>query len=143
ALSVVVPWVGFTAPLILVVTAGQPPGTDFRLLAVCELVGGLGMVCLMLLPFERRIQRPIRTSVSAAARDVADLLVPASSAATDWDEARAEAAQAFVKARAAHDLSRPVEGSDRAERLIDALARVLHEAVTLRALCSDRALRTP
>ncbi|GAA3214366.1 FUSC family protein [Actinocorallia longicatena] len=143
ALSVAVSWIGFTAPLVLVTTTVQPPGADFGLQALCEIAGGLWMICLMLLPFERRIQRPVRTSVAAVARDLADLLVPAGTLEdADWENARAEAAETFAAAREAQALKRSVEGADRGERLIDALARVLHEVVTLRALSSDKVLWT-
>jgi uncharacterized membrane protein YccC len=132
ALGVVVPWIGVPAAIVLIVTVIKAVGTDFWQLGLYELAGALWMIALLLTPWRSRRLRPFRTHVSEAARAVAGLLDNLSTG--DWASSRATAAAAFPPARAAHELTRPDRPRLPPERLIDALARIMHETIALHTL---------
>ncbi|ROO90952.1 putative membrane protein YccC [Actinocorallia herbida] len=130
AIGAVLPWIGITGPLTVLVAATQPHGADLTNFVPAVAAGALWMLLLMLLPFRWRVQKQLRNSVSEAARAVAELLE-----APRTDEAlRTKASESFTEARQALELTRPTERGLRRERLIDALVRVLHAAVTLHGL---------
>ncbi|GAB2822992.1 FUSC family protein [Actinocorallia aurea] len=130
AAGAVLPWIGMTGPLTVLVAATQPSTADLRHLVPAVAGGALWMLLLMLLPFRWRVQKQLRNAVSEAARAVAELL---ESPRTD-EALRLKASESFAEAREALELTRPTERGLRRERLIDALVRVLHAAVTLHGL---------
>jgi uncharacterized membrane protein YccC len=132
ALGVVVPWIGVPAALVLIVTVVKVEGTDFWQLGLYELAGALWMIALLLMPWRSRRLRPFRTHVSEAARAVAGLLDNLST--EEWESTRAATAATFPPARAAYELTRPDRPRLPPERLIDALARIMHETIALHTL---------
>ncbi|MER7547448.1 FUSC family protein [Actinomadura sp.] len=161
ALGVAVPRIGSTAGLAVLLSAVRPPSADVLAVGLLELIGGLLTAGLLLAPWPARRLRPLRASLSECADAVAEALdavaedvgahdpepleaveltdpdLLAVTRVPDWEKKRRAASEALTAARATYRLYRTGRGrSDptRPERLIDGLARVLHETVTLQAV---------
>ncbi|MDL4773341.1 FUSC family protein [Actinomadura xylanilytica] len=169
ALGVALPDIGSTAGMSVLMTAIRPPTADVVYTGVLELVGGLLTTALLLAPWPARRLRPLRSALSETADAVAEALDavaedvgapdgdpldavelddPGLAEVTrkpDWDERRRAASEALTAARTTYGLYRSGRRDDptRPERFIEALARILHETVTLRALLEAARSRPP
>lgn len=160
ALGAAVPRIGPTAGLAVLLSAVRPP-SDVLVTGLLELLGGVLVAGLLLAPWPARRLRPLRGALSEAADAVAEALdavaqdveggdggpldavhvtnpdLRAITRIPDWEAKRRAASEALTAARATYALYRSGRGRrdpTRAERLIEALARVLHETVTLQAV---------
>lgn len=161
ALGVAVPWIGPTAGLSVLLTAVRPPADSLLYNGFLELLGGLLVSALFLAAWPVRRLRPLREALAEVANAVAvtldavaqdigagddaalravDLTDPDLAAVAlkpDWREQRRAASSALIAARRTYALYRADRAGDerptQPERLIEALARILHETVTLRA----------
>ncbi|MFG1998423.1 FUSC family protein [Spirillospora sp. NPDC048911] len=171
ALGSSVGWIGPTAGLAVLLTAVRPRAEDVAFNGFLELLGGVLVSVLLLLPWTALRLRPLRTALSEAAEAVAEALdavaqdigAPDASALNavdltnpdlaavvhkpDWEERRRAAARALTAARTTYGLYRAGRGGQdeptRPERLIEALARILQETVALRALVEAARRRPP
>lgn len=162
ALGVAVPRIGPTAGLAVLLAAVRPRQPDVVLdVGLLELIGGAFTTALLLAPWPARRLRPLNTALSDAADAVAEALdavaehvdapdpapldaveltnpdLLAVTRLPDWEQRRRAASEALTAARTTFGLYRSDRGREdptRPERLIDALARVLHETVTLQAV---------
>ncbi|MFD0900244.1 FUSC family protein [Actinomadura sediminis] len=162
ALGVAVPRIGPTAGLAVLLAAVRPRQPDVVLdVGLLELIGGAFVTALLLAPWPARRLRPLNTALCDAADAVAEALdavaehvdapdpapldaveltnpdLLAVTRLPDWEQRRRAASEALTAARTTFGLYRSDRGRDdptRPERLIDALARVLHETVTLQAV---------
>ncbi|TDB88748.1 FUSC family protein [Actinomadura sp. 7K534] len=160
ALGTAIPRIGSTAGLAVLLSAVRPP-SDVILIGVLELIGGLLVAVLLLAPWPARRLRPLNTALSDTADAVAEALdavaqeigapdasllddvdvtdpdLLAITRIPDWEAKRRAASEALTTARATYGLYRSGRGRQdptRPERLIEGLARVLHETVTLQAV---------
>jgi uncharacterized membrane protein YccC len=139
ALAAAVPWLGVTATLCTVVATVRPAGSPVLFNGFLEMLGGLFVSVLMIVPlFTRRLQ-PLRTALAEAGGSVAaalDLLAEPQLRTDEWDRRRRQAYDAIRKARATYGLylSGGRDDQQRPRRLIEAFARVMDEAVALRTL---------
>ncbi|MEV5570475.1 FUSC family protein [Spirillospora sp. NPDC052269] len=170
ALGSAVSWIGSTAGLAVLLAAVRPPADDVVYVGFLELLGGLLFCVIVLAPWPARRLRPLRDAIADAADEVAGALdavsqeIGTTDAAAldameitnpdlaavvhtvDWDEQRRSAAEALTDARATYALYRTGHGRNeptRPERLLDALSRILHETVALRALVEAERGRPP
>ncbi|WP_067628478.1 FUSC family protein [Actinomadura latina] len=161
ALGVAVPRIGSTAGLAVLLSAVRPPSADVLAIGLLELIGGLLTTGLLLAPWPARRLRPLRESLTECADAVAEALdavaedvgahdpepleaveltdpdLLAVARVPDWEKKRRAASESLTAARATYRLYRTGRGKSdptRPERLIDGLARVLHETVTLQAV---------
>lgn len=139
AFAAAVPWLGVTATLCTVVATVRPAGSPVLFNGFLEMLGGLFVAVLMIVPlFTRRLQ-PLRTALAEAGGSVAaavDLLAEPELRTDEWDRRRRQAYDAIRKARATYGLylSGGRDDEQRPRRLIEAFARVMDEAVALRTL---------
>ncbi|MEU5877251.1 FUSC family protein [Spirillospora sp. NPDC047279] len=170
ALGGAVSWIGPTAGMAVLMTAIRPRSDDITFNGFLEFLGGLLFGAFLLLPWPARRLRPLRTALAEAAETVAEALdavaqdigapdpgpldavdltdpdLAAVARKPDWEERRRAAARALTAARTTYGLYRSDRGRDeptRPERLIEALARILHETVALRALVEAARRRPP
>ncbi|MFS2294946.1 MAG: hypothetical protein FWJ90_19995, partial [Actinomadura sp.] len=160
ALGAAVPRIGPTAGMAVLLSAVRPP-SGVLATGLLEFVGGLLAAGLLLAPWPARRLRPLREALSEAADAVAEALdavaqdvegrdggpldavqvtdpeLRAIARIPDWEAKRRAASEALTAARAIYALYRSGRGRrdpTRPERLIEALARILHETVTLQAV---------
>ncbi|KAB2351023.1 FUSC family protein [Actinomadura rudentiformis] len=168
ALGSAVGWIGPTAGLAVLLTAIRPRAEDVVFNGFLELLGGVLVSVLLLVPWPAFRLRPLRTALSEATEAVAEALdavaqdVGAPDASVlnavdltnpdlaavvhkpDWEQRRRAASRALTAARTTYGLYRGGrEEQTRPERLIEALARILHETVALRALVEAAGRRPP
>ncbi|WP_026412260.1 FUSC family protein [Actinomadura oligospora] len=170
ALGSAVPWIGSTAGLAVLLAAVRPHPDDVVYIGFLELLGGVLFCVIVLAPWPARRLRPLRDALSDAADEVAGALdavaqeigTPDAAAldavqitnpdlaavvhTVDWEEQRRSAAEALTEARGTYAMYRTGRGQDeptRPERLLDALSRILHETVALRALVEAERGRPP
>ncbi|GAA2619676.1 FUSC family protein [Actinomadura fulvescens] len=171
ALGSAVGWIGPTAGLAVLLTAVRPRAEDVTFNGFLELLGGVLVCVLLLLPWPARRLRPLRTALSeaidavaealdavaedvgapdASALNAVDLTNPGLAAVArkpDWEERRRAAARALTAARTTYGLYRAGRGGQkeptRPERLIEVLARIMQETVALRALVEAARRRPP
>ncbi|WP_433352266.1 FUSC family protein [Microtetraspora malaysiensis] len=139
ALGIVVPMVGPTAALALLLTAANPLPVDPIPHLGLMLLGGLLATVLLPLPWPWRATRPLPIVLSGTAACLAELVDAAADVSLDrdaWDERRRAATAALEKARKACVRRRWQRRSPQAEAVVAAFRRVLYEAVTLRGLCT-------
>ncbi|WP_283139780.1 FUSC family protein [Rhizohabitans arisaemae] len=146
ALGGLVPAVGPTGALALVLTASRPHYPEFAVPILLTFGGGLLVGALLSLPWRWRHTRPLRTAVVAAANDIAALLEVATDPLSEdaaWEGRRRAAGKSLRQARTAcarHHLRR--QGRE-AARLVVVLRRILYETVALRGLCSVLRRQSP
>ncbi|MCP2340345.1 FUSC family protein [Actinomadura rupiterrae] len=170
AIGSAVNWIGSTAGMAVLMTAIRPHPHDLVSMGTLELLGGLLFCVLVLAPWPARRLRPLQEALADAADEVAGALDavaqeiggqdPAALNAVhitnpdlaevvhtvDWDAQRRAAAEALTEARetyAQYRTARSKVEPTRPERLIDALSRILHETVALRALVEAERRRPP
>ncbi|RFU42379.1 FUSC family protein [Actinomadura logoneensis] len=161
AVGSAVSWIGSTAGLAVLLAAVRPAGSGIVYLGILELIGGLLFCVIVLAPWPARRLRPLRDALADAADAVAGVLdavaqeIGSQDAAPleaveitnpelaavvhtiDWEDQRRAASEALTEARSTYALYRTGHGREeptRPERLLDALSRLLHETVALRAL---------
>ncbi|MEV4251847.1 FUSC family protein [Spirillospora sp. NPDC049652] len=161
AVGSAVNWIGSTAGLAVLLAAVRPSGGDIVYIGFLELIGGVLFCVIVLAPWPARRLRPLRDALADAADAVAGVLdavaqeigspdaapleavqitnpdLAAVVHAVDWEEQRRAAAEALTEARSTYAMYRTGHGRNeptRPERLIEALSRLLHETVALRAL---------
>ncbi|WP_214103289.1 FUSC family protein [Acrocarpospora catenulata] len=130
--SILVPLVGPTAALALLITAANPLPVDLWGHLGLTLIGGLVAAVLVTLSWPWRRSRPLGTILSEAAEEVALLLSATTSA--DWEAQRVHAASAVYLARTACARRRWRGRSRESEQVATALRKIFYEAVTLRDL---------
>ncbi|WP_067171008.1 FUSC family protein [Microtetraspora niveoalba] len=138
-LGIVVPMMGPTAALALLLTAANPLPVDPLPHLGLMLLGGLLATVLLPLPWPWRGTRPLPVVLSETAACLADLVDAADDMSLDrdaWDERRRAATAAREKAAKACARRRWQRRSPQAEAVVAAFRRVLYEAVTLRGLCA-------
>ncbi|GAA1554074.1 hypothetical protein GCM10009678_41350 [Actinomadura kijaniata] len=170
ALGSMITWIGPTAALAVLLTAVRPPTHDVVYNGFLELFGGLLASLLLLAPWPARRLRPLRAALAEAADAVAEALdavaqeigtsdtsaldavditdpdLAAVARVPVWEERRRAASRAIGAARTTvgfYRAGRNREEPSRPERLIDALARVMHETVALRTLVEAAGRRPP
>ncbi|MFI0449110.1 FUSC family protein [Actinomadura sp. 6N118] len=171
ALGSAVGWIGPTAGLAVLLTAIRPRAEDVAFNGFLELLGGVLVSVLLLVPWPAFRLRPLRTALSEATEAVAealdavaqdigapdasvlnavDLTNPGLAAVVhkpDWEQRRRAASRALTAARTTYGLYRAGRGGreepTRPERQIEVLARILHETVALRALVEAARRRPP
>ncbi|MFC4908970.1 FUSC family protein [Actinomadura gamaensis] len=170
AVGTAVSWIGSTAGLAVLLTAIRPHAHDIVFMGTLELIGGVLFCLVVLAPWPARRLRPLRDALADAADEVAGALdavaqeVGSSDAAAidavqitnpdlaavvhtvDWEDQRRAASQALTEARGTYALYRTGRGRNeptRPERLLNGLARILHETVALRALIEAERRRPP
>lgn len=161
ALGTAVSQIGSTAGMAVLNSAIRPPTSDVVHSGLLEMIGGLFTTALLLAPWPARRLKPLRAALSEAADAVAEALdavaqdvgAPDGSVLDkvelddpeleevtrkpDWEQRRRAASEALTDARTTYSLYRSGRGRDdptRPERFIEALARIMHEAVTLEAV---------
>jgi uncharacterized membrane protein YccC len=119
------------------VTAAVRPSTDnvIRDFAL-EMLGALIMSALVLAPWPGRRLRPLLESLSEAAVAVAEALdvVMAPAQDPEWERRRRAAAEALRNARTTYGMYNAGSDDERPARLINALVKIMHDTVALRAL---------
>ncbi|MCO6007114.1 FUSC family protein [Actinoallomurus purpureus] len=148
ALAASVPWMGVTATLCTVVATVRPPGSPVLLNGFMEMLGGLFVSLLMVVPLVTHRLQPLRTALAEAGRPVAaalDVLAAPEPDGEEWTRKRRQAYEALRKARATYGLylSGGRDDEQRPKRLIDAFARLMDEAVALRALLDAARTASP
>lgn len=160
ALGSAVDWIGSTAGLAVLLAAVRPP-SDVVWVGFLELIGGVLFCVIVLAPWPARRLRPLQDALADAADEVAGALdavaqevgspdgdpledvqitnpdLAAVVHTVDWDDQRRAAAEALTEARGTYAMYRAGHAQSeptRPERLLDALSRILHETVALRAL---------
>ncbi|GAA4632780.1 hypothetical protein GCM10023196_067670 [Actinoallomurus vinaceus] len=139
ALAVAVPWLGVTATLCTVVATVRPPGSPAVFNGLMEMVGGLFVALLMVVPLLTHRLKPLRTALADAGTAVAaalDVLAEPEPSRDEWTRRRRRAYDTIRKARATYGLYLGGGRDDhqRPKRLIEAFARVMDEAVALQLL---------
>lgn len=139
ALAAAVPWLGVTATLCTLVATVRPAGSPVLFNGFLEMLGGLFVSVLMIVPLLTRRLQPLRTALAEAGGSVAaalDLLAEPELRTDEWDRRRRQAYDEIRKARATYGLylSGGRDDQQRPRRLIEAFARVMDEAVALRTL---------
>ncbi|MFL6055854.1 MAG: FUSC family protein, partial [Actinoallomurus sp.] len=139
ALAAAVPWLGVTATLCTLVATVRPAGSPVLFNGLLEMLGGLFVSVLMIVPLLTRRLQPLRTALAEAGGSVAaalDLLAEPELRTDEWDRRRRQAYDEIRKARATYGLylSGGRDDQQRPRRLIEAFARVMDEAVALRTL---------
>ncbi|MCC5581874.1 FUSC family protein [Microtetraspora sp. AC03309] len=138
ALGIVVPMMGPTAALALLLTAANPLPVEPIPHLGLMLLGGLLSTVVLPLPWPWRRARALTITLSETAASMAELVDAVADRSLDrdaWDERRRTATAALEKARRSCARHRWQRRSPQAEAVVAAFRRVLYEAVTLRGLC--------
>jgi uncharacterized membrane protein YccC len=135
AIGAAVPRSGLIWALATLLAAVRPSPVGLIATVLLEMTGGLWLAVLFLIPWPHRRLRPILVAVTEAVEELAALLESVSASDAEWDDRRIAARDALAQARAASGLYPAGHGGlSRPGRLIDAVTRMLHEMVALRAL---------
>ncbi|GLW98329.1 FUSC family protein [Microtetraspora sp. NBRC 16547] len=137
ALGIVVPVMGPTAALALLLTVAHPLPVDPIPHLGLMLLGGLLSTVVLTLPWPWRGHLPLTVVLSGTAASLAQLVDAAADQSLDrdaWDERRRVASASLEKARKACARRHWQRRSPQAEAVVAAFRRVLYEAVTLRGL---------
>ncbi|GAA0374855.1 hypothetical protein Acor_42990 [Acrocarpospora corrugata] len=131
-LGILVPMVGPTAAMALLITAANPvPVAPFEHLGL-ELLGGLLAATMITLPWPWRRTRPLSTTLGEATEELAVLIERTGS--DSWESQRVRVASTLHQARTACARHRWERRSREAEQITAALRRVFYEAVALHDL---------
>ncbi|GIH22496.1 hypothetical protein Aph01nite_08060 [Acrocarpospora phusangensis] len=134
AVGIMVPMVGSTAAIALLITAATPVPVDPLAHLGFQLLGGLLAAVLITLPWSWRRTRPLPGTLSEAAEEVAVLVELTLSDSGSWGVQRVRAASVLQSARTACARHRWERRSREAEQITAALRRVFYEAVALHDL---------
>ncbi|WP_169949836.1 FUSC family protein [Microbispora sp. H11081] len=141
-----VPPIGVTPALTLLLTAANPLPLDPVPHTGLQLLGGLLAAVLLTLPWPWRRTRPIVAVLGETAGTLAELAEAVADPAVgqdEWDERRRTASHAIIEIRTARARRLRWERSRAAEDVAFALRRVFHEIIALRGLCATLARRAP
>ncbi|MCO5994930.1 FUSC family protein [Actinoallomurus rhizosphaericola] len=139
AVAAAVPWLGVTATLVMIAATVRPAGSPVFFDGFLEMIGGLYVSLLMVVPLLTRRLQPLRTALAEAGGSVAfalDLLAEPEPRTDEWERRRRQAYDDINKARTTYGLylSGGRDDEQRPRRLIEAFNRVMDEAVALRTL---------
>ncbi len=140
-LSGLIPSIGVTPTLTLLLTAANPLPLDPLAHTALQMLGGLLASMILTLPWWWRQTRPLVTVLSDLADALAELAEAVAQpdlAADEWDVLRRRAAAALVDAdRRARARSRRQRRSQVVDDVVATLRRVFHEVVALHGLCGS------
>jgi uncharacterized membrane protein YccC len=145
-LGVLVPPIGITPALTLLLTAANPLPIDPLEHTGLQLLGGLLASVLVTMPWPWRRNRPLATMLSQAAEAVADLVEAGADPGLDaheWGVLRRKAGDALDDARVAYSRHRWQRRSQAAEQAAAALQRVFYEVVALHGMAVALRDRAP
>jgi uncharacterized membrane protein YccC len=133
----VIPQVGITLAIATLLAAVRPVVDPLSNDVWLEAGGGLWLALLFLAPWPHRRLRPFLVAAAEAIGAIAALLEAVTGSNDIWEERRGAATEALNAAREASELypaARVADEEFRPRSLVEALTKIMHEIVALRAL---------